>query len=446
MNIENLGVISEEYLEGLERLRERLGISKSDAEKLLSFTSRRRLGDVVKNLVEQWKADTGAITRKDEQQLKDKSRDPISSTDNILGYMETGANVMETGGPNVFMREALNLVDFFVENYMAKDIDLTKLEALPVNAVGYASEADLVAIYKHYVITRLTEKSPELKLRYERDEKMFAMILGILPESQMKVKESLLYSTYKKMLKNVLIYKDTVEASDLQQFVFLKDNLSIEKEVADRILYESSKGAVLEHASKYFRPQEGLITASMANRMRTQIASLGLNLQKDAGFNPKMISYLYTLEVQASIEEGLETDLQEIQEAYEIPQDRAEAIVEATCKRYISQLLNLALASAKKYKEEDSNKYTLQITKYMFFFDGSVDADGNLFSEDDKDRLITFFRDREGSNLSNDDKKEISSRLKSLINLTEDFVAPVEGLAGLLGAKKTDRKDSGMMM
>jgi hypothetical protein len=360
--------------------------------------------------------------------------------------METGANVMETGGPNVFMREALNLVDFFVENYMAKDIDLTKLEALPVNAVGYASEADLVAIYKHYVITRLTEKSPELKLRYERDEKMFAMILGILPESQMKVKESLLYSTYKKMLKNVLIYKDTVEASDLQQFVFLKDNLSIEKEVADRILYESSKGAVLEHASKYFRPQEGLITASMANRMRTQIASLGLNLQKDAGFNPKMISYLYTLEVQASIEEGLETDLQEIQEAYEIPQDRAEAIVEATCKRYISQLLNLALASAKKYKEEDSNKYTLQITKYMFFFDGSVDADGNLFSEDDKDRLITFFRDREGSNLSNDDKKEISSRLKSLINLTEDFVAPVEGLAGLLGAKKTDRKDSGMMM
>ena len=446
MNIENLGVISEEYLEGLERLRDRLGISKSDAEKLLSFTSRRRLGDVVKNLVEQWKADTGAITRKDEQQLKDKSRDPISSTDNILGYMETGANVMETGGPNVFMREALNLVDFFVENYMAKDIDLTKLEALPVNAVGYAPEADLVAIYKHYVVTRLTEKSPELKLRYERDEKMFAMILGIMPESQMKVKESLLYSTYKKMLKNVLIYKDTVEATDLQQFVFLKDNLSIEKEVADRILYESSKGAVLEHASKYFRPQEGLITASMANRMRTQIASLGLNLQKDAGFNPKMISYLYTLEVQASIEEGLETDLQEIQEAYEIPQDRAEAIVEATCKRYISQLLNLALASAKKYKEDDSNKYTLQIAKYMFFFDGSVDADGNLFSEDDKDRLITFFRDREGSTLSNDDKKEISSRLKSLINLTEDFVAPVEGLAGLLGAKKTDRKDSGMMM
>ena len=34
----------------------------------------------------------------------------------------------EGGGPNVFMREALNLVDFFVSNYVTQDVDLSTME------------------------------------------------------------------------------------------------------------------------------------------------------------------------------------------------------------------------------------------------------------------------------------------------------------------------------
>lgn len=44
----------------------------------------------------------------------------------ILSYLE-GAQ-KEGGGPNVFMREALNLVDFFVSNYLTQDVDLSTLE------------------------------------------------------------------------------------------------------------------------------------------------------------------------------------------------------------------------------------------------------------------------------------------------------------------------------
>jgi hypothetical protein len=36
----------------------------------------------------------------------------------------------EGGGPNVFMREALNLVDFFVSNYLTQDVDLSTLEVI----------------------------------------------------------------------------------------------------------------------------------------------------------------------------------------------------------------------------------------------------------------------------------------------------------------------------
>ena len=38
----------------------------------------------------------------------------------------------EGGGPNVFMRESLNLVDFFVSNYVTQDVDLSTLEVRSV--------------------------------------------------------------------------------------------------------------------------------------------------------------------------------------------------------------------------------------------------------------------------------------------------------------------------
>jgi hypothetical protein len=44
---------------------------------------------------------------------------------------------------------------------------------------------------------------------------------------QAKVKESLSYTAYKNMLKNILRYKEAVEPADLQQFVVLKESLNL---------------------------------------------------------------------------------------------------------------------------------------------------------------------------------------------------------------------------
>lgn len=111
------GVITDEYKGGLERLRTRLAISPEGSRRLVALASRLRLGPVVRDLIDVWKSDIdgSARERKKQNGPTDKSRDPISSMDNVLGYMETGAQ-KEGGGPNVFMRECLNLVDFFAGN------------------------------------------------------------------------------------------------------------------------------------------------------------------------------------------------------------------------------------------------------------------------------------------------------------------------------------------
>ena len=266
------GVIVEEYKDGLERLRNRLQLTSSDAYTLLGVAARNRLIPVIKDLVEIFKSDTDSTKRKADAAAsggKDKSRDPISSMDNVLGYMETGAQ-KEGGGPNVFMREALNLVNFFNENYLSEGVDISTLEKLPVTAVGVVSDEELLDTYKHYLITRLSETDPVLMQRYEEDERVFALVLGITPSSQLRVKESLAYSAYKNMLKNILKCRESIETDDLRQFAALKQRLGLDNELGEKILTEATKGAVIEHAAAVIRSDKPL-TSQDARRLRGQV-------------------------------------------------------------------------------------------------------------------------------------------------------------------------------
>ena len=162
-------------------------------------------------------------------------------------------------------------------------------------------------------------------------------------------------------------------------------------------------------------------------------------MKKDTGFNDKLLTYLYALEVQAMIENDELDELKDIQEAYDIPDDKAEMIVEACSKRFVNQLLNLALRAAKKYDEKETMRYAKSIAKYAVFINGIVEADANIYSESDKARLINFFANSEDPEMleryptDSDARAEMTEKLTSIIHLTEEYVAPLQGIEGLLG-------------
>ena len=56
----------------------------------------------------------------------------------------------------------------------------------------------------------------------------------------------------------------------------------------------ASRGALSDHAALHIRPslgqKRGEMNASMAKRFRTQVLSLGLDVQKDTGFNEKVVT------------------------------------------------------------------------------------------------------------------------------------------------------------
>jgi hypothetical protein len=101
----------------------------------------------------------------------------------------------------------------------------------------------------------------------------------------------------------------------------------------------------------------------------------------------------------------------------------------------------LALRAAKKYDESDAAKWLKEIVKYaVFVSDGqTVDADGNLFSEKDKKRLISFYQSESQKKDDIDVVNGVNmvTKLREMINLTENFVPPVQGIEGLLGNVKS---------
>jgi len=486
------GVITEEYIHGLERLRIRLGLTEQDGYQLLNVASRSRMSPIIKDLVDIWKSDTDATYRREQEKKasekgkvtkRDKSGDPISSLDNVFGYMEVGAQ-KDGGGPNVFMREAINLVDFFDENYKIitntididddKDVDdededvdddvvieqetesNTNLESTSiiksrslteVTASGIVPEADLAGMYKHYLITRLAERDDELRQRYSDVDMKFAKILGLTKKSQVKIKQSLAYSAYKGMLVNLLQYKGIIEPQDTSQFLVLKDSLKLSQDSSTKIYNEATRDAVVEHAAKLFRDSENgmAFTPEIAKTFREQVQSLGLDMQKDTGFNERLITYLYALEVQYLIENGQEIELNDIQQSYDIPVDRAQEIIEACCKKYLDQLINLGLRSARKFDDKNTILWIKKILKYAIFVTTAIDADANLFSEDDKKQLIAVYQtevdlkqDQELMNIIEQYADiNLTEKLRELINLTEEYVAPLQGMEGLMGNGKS---------
>jgi hypothetical protein len=204
---------------------------------------------------------------------------------------------------------------------------------------------------------------------------------------------------------------------------------------------------VIETAASIMRSKETDVTAVTARKLRSIVQSLGLDMQKDTGFNEKFVSYLYSLEVQYLVDNDMSEELQEVQEAYDIPEERAAEIIEVSCTRYVSQILNFALRAAKKYDELSAVRVGKQVLKYAGFISGRVDADGNMFTEADKDRLLSFLRDAQRDTATEEDRSAVM-RLKELIHLTEDYVPPLKGIDGLEGLldKSSPDYDTGMNM
>lgn len=172
--------------------------------------------------------------------------------------------------------------------------------------------------------------------------------------------------------------------------------------------------------------------------------SLDLSISEDAGFTPELLTFMYALEVQGLLESGEgEEVLAEIKElsadVYDIPEERAEEIIQSSTARFLDQVLNLALSEAKNYKEQAAMAHIKQMIKNAAFVAGAITCDGNMFAEEDKERLISFYL----TELDSGEDQELveltqrygnmEKKFREMIQLSSEYEGPEYGLDGLMG-------------
>eukprot|EP01032_Pedospumella_encystans_P014488 gene14488-16632_t len=178
------GVIGSEYSEGLMRLRQRLGLSFPEALILFSIATNKRVAPVVKTLVDLWKTETDATYRREKERKEKKNP--------------------ENGSKKVFMREALNLVDGLDDMYRLMDSEGGVPAHLRIHALGLASPEEIEGMYKHFLIHRLSEAEPALRLRYIARSPALARFFKISDEEQRGAADKLAFTAYHGLLMQVL--------------------------------------------------------------------------------------------------------------------------------------------------------------------------------------------------------------------------------------------------
>lgn len=533
------GIIADDYVAGLVRLRERLGFSEEDSRVLAAVTTRNRFVPMFEGLVDIWKSNTDPQYRWEKEQQKQRDGKGAEANDatsralpssskndaehrsrkvNSFGFMSTNADGDSSTteeekesnkssntppGPGNFMRETLNMVDMVASAMAVHGVDLTAAAtASPVTAVSLIAEEDLIGLYKYFLIGRVSEGNAQLRQRYDAAETILVKLMGISEATQQRVKESVAYSSYKSLLHNALLHKDRLESSDLQQFIRLKKALPLlSEERAEAIYIDARRHALIDHASALFGkflgnttndlsgqpyPMDPVlqsafpqlktrpITPADARVFREQVTSLGFTIQ-EIGFSPVFVSLLFAMEVQDAIETQREDELRDLQELYDFEASTAVLIIEASVKRYLSQVIALALSAAKRFNEPVAVDLATTILRYLPMISDTVKiaADGNLFRPADVERLVSFYladvdnqiteiqQTLQDSNSTTDeterlrleeqlatlsqlDRRATADRFQRVIFLTKDFVPPQQGIAGLMGKIRRETNDEGV--
>lgn len=253
----------------------------------------------MKGLLDMYKADLDP-SKNDNKKRGDKK--PTEAEDG-LGFVsesvekgddEDGFDKEVNKGPNAFMREVGNLVESLTSNILTtqgvdlKSIinsqgeDLTRLPPPPITAVGILTNEELVDIFKHYLVNRVTESNEKLSDKYLANEKVFAYLLGLTANPRMiiNIKESVMYSYTFQMISNILKFKSGgLTNQDMQKLAIFREKLFANvadsnydmNAVADDIYLNACRNAVMEVCEQLFKGIDFTFNYELVYHLRAKV-------------------------------------------------------------------------------------------------------------------------------------------------------------------------------
>ncbi|PXF47085.1 hypothetical protein BWQ96_03162 [Gracilariopsis chorda] len=379
------GIMLDEYKNGLERLRDRLGLSKEDADAAFNKVVKQRMLVYVNRAISQLEKRSQFRGQSEERDVGD---DPnIKRAGAVLG--------IDAGGLPI---ELSNLVDFYVRNGLVKEQEIEaegekrNVATYPVTLRGDLQPKVYNELYKQYVIQCFSAQTRNEKQRLFSALDQLGSILGMTEEEIGKIHSEIGTVIYKNYVNQALL-RGPIEEKDFDFLSNIQRMLSMKPDHCQGLLRDAKENRVSVLLEKIFAQPK--VLPESVKKMRTTAAALEVDLVKDLKVSAEQRGKLFGVEIDAAIDTGaLSPDNQslvaELQTSLQLDDETTKNILlECIQRRTLSHLVQAA-ASLRQNRSETAVAELKTMLRYGKLLPAKVNAPAVSVTE--KQELYLLFQ------------------------------------------------------
>lgn len=407
------GIMLDEYRNGLERLRDRLGLTEQDADEAFHRVVKQRMLIYVNRAMSQLEKRQAFRGQNEERDMGD---DPnIKRAGAVLG--------IDAGGLPI---ELSNLVDFYVRNGLTKEEEVEedgekkKVTTYPVSLREDLQPKVYNELYKQYVIQCFSAQTRGEKQRLFSALDQLGSILGMTEKEIGKIHSDIGTVIYKNYVSQALL-KGPVEEKDKEFLTNIQNMLSMKAEDCEKLMKDAKDNRVsLLLEQIYAQPK---VLAETVKRMRSIAIALEVDLVKDLKVSAEQRGKLFGVEIDAAIDTGdLSGDnqglLKEVQDSLHVEDGEAKKILLGCIQRRTLSHLVQAAASLRQDRSETAVAEMRTMLRYGKLLPAKVNAPAVSVSEK-RELYLLFQADVITDGVVGDRAKEEVDLLKTLFGFVD---------------------------
>lgn len=407
------GIMLDEYRNGLERLRERLGLTKEAADDAFHRVVKQRMLMYVNRAMSQLEKRQAFRGQNDE---RDVGEDPnIKRAGAFLG--------IDAGGLPI---ELSNLVDFYVRNGLAKEEEVeVEGEKKTITKYPVTLREDITPkvyneLYKQYVIQCFSASTRSEKQRLFAALDQLGSILGMTEEEIGSIHADIGTVIYKNYVNQALI-KGPLEEKDNEFLTNIQNMLAMKEDQCANLLRDSKQNRISVMLEQIFAQPK--VLPETVKRMRTMADALEVDLVKDLSVSDDQRSRLFGVEVDAAIDTGMLTAenqniINEVQKSLHVTDEAAkEVLLKCIQRRTLSHLVQAA-ASLRQERSETAVAELKTMLRYGKLLPAKVNAPA-VSTAEKQELYLLFQADMITDGAVNDADREQVNLLKTLFGFSD---------------------------
>lgn len=407
------GIMLDEYKSGLERLRDRLGLSEQDAVDSFNKVVKQRMLLYVNRAMSQLEK---RQTFRGQNEERDVGEDPnIKRAGAFLG--------IDAGGLPV---ELSNLVDFYTRNGLAKEEEVeVEGEKRTVTKYQVSLRGDLqpkvqTELYKQYVIQCFTAQTRGEKQRLFGVLDQLGSILGLQGEEVEKIHAEIGTVIYKNYVSQALL-KGPIEDKDAEFLKNIQQMLSMKEAQCADLLKEAKENRISVLLEQIFGQPK--VLPETVKKMRTTALELDVDIVKDLSVSNEQRKRLFGVEIDAAIDTGAlsaenQSLIQEAKQGLYVDDDSArEVLLSCIQRRTLSHLVQAA-ASLRQDRSESAVAEMKAMLRYGKLLPSEVNAPAVSVSEK-RELYLLFQADVITGDVIGESEREQVNLLKTMFGFVD---------------------------